>query len=206
MLYQKRRQALEDQIASLRAMLSLMQQELDMNQPLLAQGDVSRADILRMQRSVSDVTRQAVTPIQWQTIALQFPERRDPAFHLSLASAQVVDVAAGLGAVEVRRDGGDLRPAQVPGGSERAVAGQQEHAEAVVIPVGHDRIVLQSAKENEHAAGLRPGWLEVLVSRGQRRALECAVLVDMDFPIHEVRAAISRALNICLTALAAVFF
>jgi adhesin transport system membrane fusion protein len=60
MLYQKRRQALEDQIASLRAMLSLMQQELDMNQPLLAQGDVSRADILRMQRSVSDINAQIV--------------------------------------------------------------------------------------------------------------------------------------------------
>ena len=48
------------QIASLRAMLSLMQQELDMNQPLLAQGDVSRADILRMQRSVSDINAQIV--------------------------------------------------------------------------------------------------------------------------------------------------
>ncbi|HEY0960568.1 MAG TPA: HlyD family efflux transporter periplasmic adaptor subunit [Novosphingobium sp.] len=60
LLYQKRRQALEDQLASLRGMLSLMKQELDMNMPLLAQGDVSRADVLRLQRGVSDIQAQIV--------------------------------------------------------------------------------------------------------------------------------------------------
>lgn len=60
MLYQKRRQALEDQLRSIRAMLRLNQQELDMNLPLLAQGDVSRADVLRLQRSVSDLQAQLV--------------------------------------------------------------------------------------------------------------------------------------------------
>ena len=60
MLYQKRRQALDDQMAALRSMLSLNQQELDMNMPLLAQGDVSRADVLRLQRSVSDLRAQMV--------------------------------------------------------------------------------------------------------------------------------------------------
>jgi len=59
-LYQKRRQALQDQIASLREMLGLMQQELDMNMPLLKQGDVSKADVLRLQRSVSDLRSQIV--------------------------------------------------------------------------------------------------------------------------------------------------
>ena len=60
LLYQKRRQALQDQIGSLQGMLRLMQQELDMNQPLLATGDVSRADILRLQRGVSDLQAQIV--------------------------------------------------------------------------------------------------------------------------------------------------
>lgn len=60
LLYQKRRQALEDQLSSIRSMLQLNQQELDMNMPLLAQGDVSRADILRLQRSVSDLRAQSV--------------------------------------------------------------------------------------------------------------------------------------------------
>lgn len=60
LLYQKRRQALQDQLASLRQMLGLMQQELNMNMPLLKQGDVSRADVLRLQRGVSDIQSQIV--------------------------------------------------------------------------------------------------------------------------------------------------
>lgn len=60
LLYTKRRQALEDQLSALREMRSLMRRELDMNMPLLEQGDVSRADILRMQRGVSDIESQIV--------------------------------------------------------------------------------------------------------------------------------------------------
>lgn len=59
-LYSKRRQALQDQLTSLRGMLGLMQQELQMNMPLLSQGDVSRADVLRLQRGVSDIESQLV--------------------------------------------------------------------------------------------------------------------------------------------------
>lgn len=60
LLYTKRRQALQDQIGALREMLGLMKEELQMNQPLLEQGDVSRADVLRLQRSVSDIQSQIV--------------------------------------------------------------------------------------------------------------------------------------------------
>jgi adhesin transport system membrane fusion protein len=60
LLYEKRRQAQHDQIASLHEMLGLMKQELDMNMPLLQQGDVARADVLRLQRSVSDIQSQIV--------------------------------------------------------------------------------------------------------------------------------------------------
>ncbi|MET1756878.1 HlyD family efflux transporter periplasmic adaptor subunit [Novosphingobium sp. RD2P27] len=60
LLYQKRRQALQDQLTSLRAMLALMKQELEMNMPLLEHGDVSRADVLRLQRGVSDIQSQIV--------------------------------------------------------------------------------------------------------------------------------------------------
>jgi len=60
LLYSKRRQALRDQISALQQMRGLMQQELDMNLPLLKQGDVARADILRMQRGVSDIESQLV--------------------------------------------------------------------------------------------------------------------------------------------------
>jgi adhesin transport system membrane fusion protein len=60
LLYTKRRQALQDQVSALREMLSLMREELQMNEPLLEQGDVSRADVLRLQRSVSDIQSQIV--------------------------------------------------------------------------------------------------------------------------------------------------
>lgn len=60
MLYNKRRQALQDQLGALRQMLGLMKQELDMNMPLLDRGDVARTDVLRLQRSVSDIQSQIV--------------------------------------------------------------------------------------------------------------------------------------------------
>jgi adhesin transport system membrane fusion protein len=41
-------------------MLTLQQQELDMNLPLLEQGDVSRADVLRLRRGVTDIRAQMV--------------------------------------------------------------------------------------------------------------------------------------------------
>lgn len=60
LLYTKRRQALRDQLSALQEMRGLLKQELDMNMPLLKQGDVARADILRMQRGVSDIESQLV--------------------------------------------------------------------------------------------------------------------------------------------------
>ncbi len=60
LLYQKRRQAFQDQLRSLREMHKLIREELDMNMPLLKQGDVARSDILRMQRGVSDIEGQMV--------------------------------------------------------------------------------------------------------------------------------------------------
>ena len=60
LLYQKRRQAVQDQVASLEGMLRLARQELDLNKPLVATGDVARADVLRMERGVSDLKAQIV--------------------------------------------------------------------------------------------------------------------------------------------------
>ena len=60
MLYQKRRQAVQDTISALEGMLSLSQQELDLNKPLVASGDVARADVLRMERGVADLRAQIV--------------------------------------------------------------------------------------------------------------------------------------------------
>jgi adhesin transport system membrane fusion protein len=57
-LFAKRRGAQSQEIAALRTMLNLARQELDMNMPLLAAGDVSRSEIIRLQRAVADMQGQ----------------------------------------------------------------------------------------------------------------------------------------------------
>ena len=57
-LYNRRRQAIEQDIRSLEAILRLSQQELNMNEPLLKYGDVSQADVIRLRRQVADIQSQ----------------------------------------------------------------------------------------------------------------------------------------------------
>lgn len=57
-LYNRRRQAIEQDIRSLQAILRLSQQELNMNEPLLKYGDVSQAEVIRLRRQVADIQSQ----------------------------------------------------------------------------------------------------------------------------------------------------
>lgn len=57
-LYQKRRTAIDDDLAALGKMLGLARKELSINSKLVATGDVSQAEILRLQRSVADLEAQ----------------------------------------------------------------------------------------------------------------------------------------------------
>jgi adhesin transport system membrane fusion protein len=59
-LYAKRRRAFADQLAALSRMEGLSKQELALNQPLVKSGDVSRSEVLRMERAVSDIGGQRV--------------------------------------------------------------------------------------------------------------------------------------------------
>lgn len=58
MLLRKRRAAINEDIAALRGILDLARQELQMNQPLLKTGDISMAEILKLQRQVADLEAQ----------------------------------------------------------------------------------------------------------------------------------------------------
>ncbi len=55
----KRKAALDEEIAALDRTRRLVEQELQMNQPLVASGDVSRTEILRLQRQIADLQAQA---------------------------------------------------------------------------------------------------------------------------------------------------
>ena len=57
-LYNRRRQAIEQDVSSLQKMMVLAQQELSMNEPLLAYGDVSQADVIKLQRQVAEIQAQ----------------------------------------------------------------------------------------------------------------------------------------------------
>ena len=59
-LFTKRRQAISSEIAALEAVKRLMQQDLELNIPLVSSGDVARAEIIRMQRGIADVQGQIV--------------------------------------------------------------------------------------------------------------------------------------------------
>ena len=54
-LFNKRQTALNEEIAALQQSLELVKSELAMNLPLLKAGDVSKADILRLQRQVAEI-------------------------------------------------------------------------------------------------------------------------------------------------------
>lgn len=59
-LYNKRQTAFKDDVRALENILALGEDELRMNRKLEASGDVSRAEILRLQRNVADIRAQLV--------------------------------------------------------------------------------------------------------------------------------------------------
>lgn len=60
-LYTQRRQALNQQVAQLNESKRIAQSELQLNEPLEKSGDVSRAEILRLKRSVNEIDIQITT-------------------------------------------------------------------------------------------------------------------------------------------------
>lgn len=57
-LYNRRRQAIDQDVSSLQKMMVLAQQELSMNEPLLTYGDVSQADVIKLRRQVAEIQAQ----------------------------------------------------------------------------------------------------------------------------------------------------
>ncbi len=57
-LYNRRKQAIDQDVGSLEKMMVLAKQELNMNEPLLAYGDVSQADVIRLRRQVAEIQAQ----------------------------------------------------------------------------------------------------------------------------------------------------
>lgn len=71
LLLRKRRQAIEGELAALKSILDLANRELEMNQPLLARGDTSQAEVLKIQRQVADLQSQIINKRNKYTQELQ---------------------------------------------------------------------------------------------------------------------------------------
>ncbi|WP_434354075.1 HlyD family efflux transporter periplasmic adaptor subunit [Psychrobacter sp. HD31] len=54
-LYNRRREAINQDVASLEKMLVLAREELKMNEPLLENGDISQVDVIKLRRQVADI-------------------------------------------------------------------------------------------------------------------------------------------------------
>lgn len=57
-LYKRRQQALEQELSSLKQMVELARRELELNKPLQKMGDVSSAEIIRLERQLADAQAQ----------------------------------------------------------------------------------------------------------------------------------------------------
>ncbi len=100
-LYAKRRGALAEQMAALNRMESLSKQELDLNYPLVKSGDVSRSEVLRMERAVSDIGGQRVN-IQNKYIQDLQAEYAKVNEELVTAEQQLIQRGEVLNATELR--------------------------------------------------------------------------------------------------------
>jgi membrane fusion protein, adhesin transport system len=158
LLYQKRRQALQDQLGALRQMLGLMQQELNMNMPLLSQGDVSKADVLRLQRGVSEIQSQMVNVRNKYTQDLQ-AEYTKTEEDLVTAREILAQRTDALKDTEIRASvdglvknirlttvGGVLRPSDevmtiVPTGEELIVEAKMSPADIAYVKLGQQASV-----------------------------------------------------------------
>ena len=152
-LYHRRREALRSSLASLDSMVQLARQELAMNQPLLDTGDVSRSEILRMQRGVADLQGQmsarrneylqelqaeyAATEEELATVEQQLTQRRS-----ALEGAELRSPVDGVVVnSKVTTVGGVIRPGDevlqiVPSADRLIVEARLSPAEIAFVRVG----------------------------------------------------------------------
>lgn len=157
-LYYHRRRALASQISALNSMLSLVKQELQMNLPLVDSGDVSRSEVLRMQRTASELEGQlATTRTEYlQELQAEYAETEQ---ELVTAEQQLAQRGAVLKGTEIRAPtngviakigittiGGVLAPGDeilqiVPSGDELIVEAKVSPADIAFIRLGQDAAI-----------------------------------------------------------------
>lgn len=158
MLFARRRAALSADISALSSQLSLARQELDLNRPLVSTGDIARAEILRLQRNVSDLSGQISSRRSRYLEELQTEYARTQE-ELTTAQQALTQRANDLGNAELRAPatglvsnlkistvGGVVRPGDevmqiVPAGARLIVEARVSPAEIAFIKRGQSASV-----------------------------------------------------------------
>ena len=152
-LFHRRRSALSSQITSLQSMLRLVREELNMNLPLVESGDVSRSEVIRMQRTVADLEGQ-ITSKRSEYLAELQTEYTTTEEELATAEQQLKQRQAVLDGTVLRAPtdgvvvnvrlttvGGVVKPGDevlqmVPTGDELIVEARVEPSEIAYVKVG----------------------------------------------------------------------
>ncbi|NNM75629.1 HlyD family efflux transporter periplasmic adaptor subunit [Sphingomonas sp. ID1715] len=158
MLLATRRQALNADIAALSSQLSLARQELELNRPLVGSGDIARAELLRLQRAVSDLSGQIASRRSryLQELQTEYTQTQE---QLTTAEQALTQRADQLGNSEMRAPaagvvsnlklstvGAVLRPGDevmqiIPAGARLIVEANLSPAEIAFIRPGQDASV-----------------------------------------------------------------
>lgn len=152
-LFQKRRTAIREDLQSLEKIANLSRRELAMNEPLLKTGDISEADILRLQRQVAD--------IESQIISKRNKYFQDTQADLARAGQEYASV---LQATAQRKDALDRTELRAPvAGLVKNIrvttigAGVKPSEEVMQIVPADDDLIVEVKVKPQDVAHLKPG-------------------------------------------------
>jgi adhesin transport system membrane fusion protein len=171
-LYQKRQTAFKDDVRSLQNILSLAEAELNINRKLEKSGDVSRAELLRLERGVADVRAQLagkrnkyfqdaqaeMTKAQ-EELSTQSEQLRDRTQVLEHAEL-VAPVDGVVNNIKVNTLGGVVRSGDtvmelLPTGESLVVEAKIPPADIAFVSVGQDTSVKLDAYDSSIFGGIR---------------------------------------------------
>ena len=170
-LYTKRRQSLNQEVAALQKVGALAARELAMNEPLLAQGDVAQADVIRLRRQVADIEMQITNRRnkyfeEAQTQLSKVQEDLNTQREMMRDRAQVLDHTEILAPtngivnnIKVTTIGGVLRPGDtimqiLPTSSELIVEAKVSPADIAFVKIGQPANVKLDAYDFSVFGGL----------------------------------------------------
>ena len=152
-LYERRRESLIREVESLQSTLALTQEELALTEPLLATGDVSQVEVLRLQRQAVE-TRAEITNRQNQYYEEAQTRRSEAQGELESLRQQLIEQQELIEYTEIRAPmDGVVRNIQVNTRGGVVEAGQEVMQ---IVPV-QDDYVIEAEVAPKDIAYVRPG-------------------------------------------------